>query len=95
MIVRYDDPGEGGYYDNLGTFNHAPNLVFGYPYDHGQPYVSEMLSEANLPGQRSMHFTQDEEQGVTLHYRDLDPGGEVLKKIFGEGKHLLFVSLVF
>jgi hypothetical protein len=33
----------------------------------------------------------------TMHqyYRDLDPGGEVLKKIFGEGKHRLFVSLVF
>ncbi len=25
------------------------------------------------PRQRSMHFTQDEEQGVTLHYDDLDP----------------------
>jgi hypothetical protein len=33
----------------------------------------------------------------TMHkyYRELDPGGEVLKKIFGEGKHHLFVSLVF
>jgi hypothetical protein len=29
------------------------------------------------------------------YYRDLDPGGEVMKKIFGEGKHHLFVSLVF
>jgi hypothetical protein len=29
------------------------------------------------------------------YYRDLDPGGEVMKKIFGEGKHRLFVSLVF
>jgi len=29
------------------------------------------------------------------YYRDRDPGGEVLKKIFGEGKHRLFVSLVF
>ncbi len=73
MIVDYENPGEDGYYDNLGTFNNAPNLVFGYPYDHGQPYVAEMLSEANRPGQRSMHFTQDEDQGVTLHYRDLDP----------------------
>ena len=73
MIVDYEDPGEGGFYDNLGTFNRAPNVVFGYPYDHGQPYVGEMLSEANLPSQRSMHFTQDEEQGVTLHYLDLDP----------------------
>ncbi|MBN1351909.1 hypothetical protein JXJ21_21055 [candidate division KSB1 bacterium] len=74
MIVDYENPGEGGFYDNLGTYNHAPNVVFGYPYDHGQPYVSEMLSEMNQPGQRSMHFTQDEQQGVTLNYRELDPG---------------------
>jgi len=73
MIADYENPGEGGFYDNLGTYNHAPHLVFGYPYDHGQPYVSEMLSEANRPSQRSMHFTQDEDQGVTLFYRDLDP----------------------
>jgi len=73
MITDYENSGEGGHYDNLGTCNPAPNVVFGYPYDHGQPYVEGMLSEANLPGQRSMHFTQDEDQGVTLHYRDLDP----------------------
>jgi hypothetical protein len=73
MIVDYENPGVGGFYDNLGTFNDAPHVVFGYPYDHGQPYVSQMLSESNRPSQRSMHFTQDEEQGVTLHYRDLDP----------------------
>jgi hypothetical protein len=73
MITDYENPGEGGHYDNLGTYNPAPNVELGYPYDHGQPYVEGMLSEANLPGQRSMHFTQDEDQGVTLHYRDLDP----------------------
>jgi hypothetical protein len=73
MIVDYENPGEGGYYDNLGTGNHTPNVVAGYPYDHGQPYVGQMLSEGNRPSQRSMHFTQDEKQGVTLHYRDLDP----------------------
>lgn len=72
MIVDYEYPGEGGFYDNLGTFNKALHVVFGYPYDHGQPYVSQMLSEGNRPSQRSMHFTQNEEQGVTLHYRDLD-----------------------
>jgi len=72
-IAAYEDPGEGGFYDNMGTFNPAPNVVFGYPYDHGQPYVAEMLSEGNRPSQRSMHFTQDEDQGVTLHYRGLDP----------------------
>ena len=73
MIVVYEDPGEGGFYDNCGTFNPAPNLVNGYPYDHGQPYVPSMLFEANRPGQRSMHYTQDEAQGVTFRYRGLDP----------------------
>jgi hypothetical protein len=73
MISAYEDPGPGGHYDNLGTFNPAPNVTFGYPYDHGQPYVFGMLDEGNRPSQRSMHFTQDEEQGVTLEYRDLDP----------------------
>ncbi|MCM4173996.1 hypothetical protein DHD32_21225 [Arenibacter sp. TNZ] len=73
MIVDYCNPGEGGYYDNLGTGNAAPNVVSGYPYDHGQPYVSQMLSEENRPSQRSMHFTQNEDQGVSLFYTDLDP----------------------
>lgn len=73
MIAEYEDPGPGGFYDNLGTFNPAPNVVVGYPYDHGQPYVPPMLDEGNRPSQRSMHFTQDEAQGVTLEYRNLDP----------------------
>ena len=71
-IVDYENPGEGGFYDNLGTYNIAPDVVAGYPYDHGQPYVSQMLSEGNRPSQRSMHFTQNEDQGVTLHYSNLD-----------------------
>lgn len=73
MIVAYEDPGEGGFYDNCGTYNVCPNVVNGYPYDHGQPYVTGMLSEGNRPSQRTMHFTQDEQQGVTLRYRGLDP----------------------
>ncbi len=72
MIVDYENPGEGGFYDNLGTYNIAPHVVIGYPYDHGQPYVSQMLSEGNRPSQRSMHYTQNEDQGLTLHYSGLD-----------------------
>lgn len=73
MIIDYENPGPGGSYDNLGTFNEASHVVNGYPYDHGQPYVSKMLSEGNRPSQRSMHFTQDEAAGVALRYDDLDP----------------------
>lgn len=73
QITDYECKKSGGIYDNLGTANHAPHVVNGYPYDHGQPYVTQMLSEGNRPSQRSMHFTQNEKQGVTLHYTDLDP----------------------
>jgi hypothetical protein len=74
MITHYEDPGEGGFYDDAGTLDRCPNIVHGYPYDFGQPFVSDMLSEGNRPSQRTMHYTQDEDQGVTLHYRGLDSG---------------------
>ncbi len=74
MAADYENPGEGGFYDNCGTFNRAPHLIAGYPYDHGQPYVAPMLSEENRPSQRSMHFTQDEAKGVAFRYTGLDPG---------------------
>jgi hypothetical protein len=73
MIADYENPGPGGFYDNAGTANPAPRIERGYPYDFGQPFVPEMLEEANRPSQRTMHFTQDEDRGVTFHYRDLDP----------------------
>jgi hypothetical protein len=44
------------------------------------PYKQEMLARKRT---------------LQKYYRDLDPGGEVIKKIFGEEKHKLFVSLVF
>lgn len=73
MIADYENPGPGGFYDNAGTANPAPHIVHGYPYDFGQPFVPEMLEEMNRPSQRTMHYTQDEDQGVTFRYRGLDP----------------------
>lgn len=73
MITDYEDPGEGGFYDDAGTLDRCPNLVHGYPFDFGQPFVQNMLWEGNRPSQRTMHYTQDEDQGVTFHYRGLDP----------------------
>lgn len=72
MITDYEDPGEGGFYDDAGTLDRAPNIVRGYPFDFGQPFVPEMLWESNRPSQRTSHYTQDEEQGVTFHYKGLD-----------------------
>jgi hypothetical protein len=71
-IADYENPGPGGFYDNLGTYENSPHLVGGYPYDHGQPYVREMLDEGNRISQRTMCGSQDEAQGVTLRYDGLD-----------------------
>jgi hypothetical protein len=72
MITHYEDPGEGGFYDNAGTLDRCPHIVSGYPFDFGQPFVPDMLYEGNRPSQRTMHYTQDEDQGVTFRYRGLD-----------------------
>ncbi|MCC7500071.1 MAG: hypothetical protein IT160_20995 [Bryobacterales bacterium] len=76
MITNYTDAGEGGFYDAGGTLDRAPHITAGYPYDFGQPIVPDMLWEGNLPSQRMMHYTQDEDQGVTLRYRGLDGNAE-------------------
>jgi len=65
-IVFYDDPGEGGFYDNAGVPEKAPHLVNGWPYGDG------IISRENRPSQRKMAFTTDEDRGVTLQYENLD-----------------------
>lgn len=66
-IVHYEDPGEGGFYDNAGVPGGAPRLVYGWPYGDGG------FSDMNRPSQRTMAFTTDEERGVTFRYTGLDP----------------------
>src|ERR1700722_14990711 len=65
-IVSYEDPGEGGFYDNAGVPEKSPHLVYGWPYGDG------IVSHENRPSQRKMAFTTDEERGVTFQYENLD-----------------------
>jgi hypothetical protein len=67
QVVFYEDPGEGGYYDDAGDPRRAPHLTFGWPFSDGG------ISGANRPSQRRLAFTTDEQQGVTFEYDDLDP----------------------
>ncbi len=76
MVADYENPGEGGFYDDCGTYTSMPHLVNGYPYDFGQPFVYEMLSEANRHSQRNMCSTQDEAKGVAFHYEGLSPDAQ-------------------
>jgi len=68
QIARYEDPGEGGFYDDAGDPARSPRLVQGWPYGESG------FAGANRPSQRTAAFTTDEEQGVTFEYHDLDPG---------------------
>lgn len=73
MIVDYENPGPGGYYDNCGVAGGAPQMVHGYAFDFGQPFVPDMLVEGNRYSQKTMAYTQDEAEGVTFRYDNLDP----------------------
>lgn len=66
MIADYENPGEGGFYDDAGSFEGAPHIV------NGQPYSFSAIAEGNRPSQRTLHFTQESDQGVTLRYEGLD-----------------------
>jgi len=72
MIVDYENPGEGGFYDDAGTFPPSPRITHGYPTDFGQPFARDDRWESNRPSQRTVHYTQDEDQGVTFRYTGLD-----------------------
>jgi hypothetical protein len=65
--VNYEDPGEGGFYDNAGVPGAAPRLIHGWPYGDGG------FDGANRRSQRTMAFTTDEERGVAFRYKGLNP----------------------
>lgn len=65
-IVKYEDPGEGGFYDDAGEPGKAPHLVYGWPFGESG------VSSANRRSQRTMAFSTDEPRGVTFEYKNLD-----------------------
>jgi len=65
-IVNYENPGEGGFYDNAGDPAKSPHLVYGWPFGESG------FSSANRPSQKKMAFTTDEDRGVAFRYKDLD-----------------------
>jgi hypothetical protein len=69
-IAFYEDPGEGGFYDDAGDPARSPHLVYGWPYGDGE------FSGANRPSQRTAAFTTDERQGVAFEYDGLDPNAQ-------------------
>jgi len=65
LIAHYDDPGEGGFYDNAGVPEQSPNIEFGWPFSGGS-------YSGNRPSQRVHAFTLEHDPGVTIRYENLD-----------------------
>ncbi len=72
LIARYEDPGEGGFYDDAGDPARSPHLTVGRQYSANN-YIAGNISNANLPSQRTMASTDDDPRGVTFRYTGLDP----------------------
>ena len=67
QIVRYEDPGPGGFYDSAQKGRH-PHLVKGDTYD-----VSQWMDPANRASQNTVAYSFDEGKGVVFRYTGLEP----------------------
>jgi hypothetical protein len=66
-LVRYEDPGEGGFYDDAGDPARSPHMV------HVWQCSEDDVADTNRISQRTMAFTREEKQGVAFAYTGLDP----------------------
>jgi hypothetical protein len=76
-IVRWTDPGPGGYYDDLGDSSQQPHLVRGLPYDEDpQRFKSAMTGFGYRPDWRLSWMTHAEsfwDTPLQMRYAGLDP----------------------
>lgn len=76
-IVRWTDPGPGGFYDDLGDPARQPHLVRQSNYDQDPAFLKTGYSGfENEPGWRRSWYTHADGLFATpmvLHYQDLDP----------------------
>lgn len=74
-IADYELKSLGAIYDDLGDPENSPHLTHGWPFGDG------IFDQANRGSQRSCAFTTDEERGVTLEYKNLDPKKQYIARM--------------
>jgi hypothetical protein len=76
-IIHWEDPGPGGYYDDLGNPNRQPHLVRSVSYEHDPGYLETPTVgfRSDLSWRRSWCTHVDGLYGtpVTMRYEKLDP----------------------
>jgi hypothetical protein len=89
-IIRWSDPGPGGFYDDLGNPSRQPHLVRGLPYAEDPAFrKSPFVGFGSFVGRLST-WTQAEtlyEQPLQLRYTGLDPQSRYrVKVIYGNDR---------
>ena len=68
LIADYENPGEGGFYDDAGEKGRQPHLVKGESFD-----AAEMMDPNNRPSQSTLAYSLTDPRGVAFSYTGLDP----------------------
>lgn len=96
-IAKYDDPGPGGFYDDLGNPERQPHLVAGEKWDDDPAYLRSPQAEHNLNrGSRLSWLTQSETlyaQPLRMRYTGLDTSATYRVKIVYFGRFRSTMSL--
>jgi hypothetical protein len=93
-VVRWQDPGPGGFYDDLGNLAHQPHLVRGKPFaeDPASLESSKVGFEEEGENWRLSwcdHAESMLESPLRMHYDDLDPAARYTLRVVyaGDGLH--------
>ena len=93
-ILNWDDPGEGGFYDDLGNPGHQPHLVRRASWEDdpgGLIRSSQELDFRRVKGGRLSWRRQAQSlwgRPIEMHYRGLDPGASyTLRLTYGGYRH--------
>ncbi len=77
MVVHYEDPGPGGFYDNLGWPSESPHLVHGQSRQTSRPFAGPAKR-----GHGGFAYTMGQSgRGVTFAYDGLDPGADYVVRL--------------
>ena len=88
-VVRWTDPGPGGYYDDLGNPAQQPHLVRGLPYEEDpQRFKSTLTGFGYRPDWRLSWMTHAEsfwDTPLQMRYTSLDPAAQYRVRIVYAG----------
>lgn len=88
-IVRWTDPGPGGYYDDLGNPSQQPHLVRGLPFEEDpQRFKSTLTGFGYRPDWRLSWMTHAEsfwDAPLQMRYTGLDPSAQYRLRIVYAG----------